>query len=68
MKRVIITLELEDDKFEEMEKILINDGVSKGMIENWDAYVINTYNKTERYLECNGGNLLRAYRDMIYDF
>lgn len=68
MKRVIITLELEDDKFEEMEKVLLNNGCPKDRIENWDAHVINTYYETERYLECNGGDLSRAYRDMIYDF
>ena len=68
MKKVIITLELEDDKFEEMERVLLNNRCSKDNHKNWDAHVIETYNKTISYLECNGGDLNRAYRDMIYDF
>ena len=61
-------LQLECDKFEEMEKVLFNKGWSKDDVENWDAVVIQKYYDTEPYLEFNGGDLNRAYQDMIHDF
>lgn len=68
MKKVIITLELEDDKFIEMEEILLKEGVQKEFIGNWNAYVIQEYYNTEKYLGCHGGDLYDAYLDMLNDF
>lgn len=51
-----------------MRKVLLNNGCSKDGYQNWDAHVIETYYNTESYLECNGGDLNRAYQDMRYDF
>ena len=72
MRTVTIILELEDEKFDEMEKILLNDGY-KNYKENWaedewTRFVIKTYEDTNRYLNCNKGNLEAAYNDMKYDF
>ena len=70
MKRVIITLELEDEKFDAMEKILLRRGINRNAVnaEEWDKFVIEQYNRTEPYLECWDGNLEKAYEDMIFDF
>lgn len=68
MKTATITLQLEDDKFEAMEKVLIAHGIYKYQIKHWDFYVINTYYDTERYLEIHNGDLNKAYQDMRYDF
>lgn len=71
MKRVTIILELEDEKFNEMEKVLIKNGMRKEdfeTAEQWDGFVIREYNKTETYLVLYDGNLEEAYTDMIYDF
>ena len=66
MKKVIITLELEDDKFDAMEEILLKEGVRKEFVGNWD--VIQEYYNTEKYLGCHDGDLYDAYLDMLNDF
>lgn len=69
MKTVTITLALEDDKFNEMEKILLDNGYSKenGNEEDWIKLVIEAYYDTEPYLDHNKGDLEAAYKDMMYD-
>ena len=66
MHRVIITLELENEKFDAMENILLSKG-NKKEHHNWEQFVIETYYKTETYLDCNDGDLEKAYMDMQYD-
>lgn len=70
MVKVIITLELEEEKFYAMEEILLNSGINKSSFdaEEWNRFVIEQYNRTERYIDINNGNLKDAYEDMIYDF
>ena len=72
MRTVTITLELEDEKFDEMENILLSDGhkncKDNWTEENWTRFVIETYEDTEPYLDCNNGDLVKAYKDMINDF
>jgi hypothetical protein len=70
MIRVIITLELEEEKFYAMEEILLNSGINKNSFnaEEWNKFVIEQYNRTEPYIECNNGKLKDAYEDMKYDF
>ena len=72
MKTVTITLTLEDEKFNEMETILLNNGYKRLKKEKseseWIRFVIEMYEDTEPYLEHNNGNLEEAYNDMIYDF
>lgn len=72
MRTVTIVLELEDEKFDEMEKILLNDSYKKckedWTDEQWTQFVIETYMDTEPYLDCHNGNLEVAYEDMRYDF
>lgn len=71
MKRATIILELEDAKFNEMEKVLLKSGMDKECFETeeqWNRFVIEEYNKTKSYLELYDGNLEEAYEDMIYDF
>ena len=71
MKTVTITLSLEDDKFNEMEKILLDNGsknFKKSVSENdWIRYVIETYEDTKSYLDYHKGNLEEAYKDMLSD-
>ena len=72
MRTVTIVLELEDEKFNEMEKILLTHGC-KTCKENftedqWTRYVIENYEDTEAYLDCHNGDLEMAYLDMINDF
>lgn len=71
MKTVTITLSLEDNKFNEMETVLLNNGckdLKRAMSEDkWTLYVIETYNDTESYLNYHNGNLEEAYKDMLYD-
>lgn len=71
MRTVTIVLELEDEKFNEMEKILLNDSYEKckesWTDEQWTRFVIETYEDTELYLDCNDGDLEKAYKDRIYD-
>lgn len=71
MKRVTIVLELEDEKFNEMEDILLRSGMDKECFktaEQWDRFVIEEYNKVKLYLELYDGNLEEAYTDMVFDF
>lgn len=73
MRSVTITLNLEDDKFESMEKILLKHGdYDKDDVteEMWVRYVIETYEKVKPYLDlsCNHGNLEEAYLDMSSDY
>lgn len=70
MKTVAIILSLEDDKFNEMEKVLLNNGHQKEEMseDDWTRYVIENYQAAEEYLDCHNGNLEEAYKDMIYDF
>ena len=72
MRMVTITLALEDEKFNEMESILLNDSYGKckesWTDEQWTRFVIETYEDTESYLDCHNGNLEAAYKDMKYDF
>ena len=71
MRTVTIVLELEDEKFNKMESILLADGYKNckenWTEESWTRFVIETYEDTESYLDCNGGDLKSAYKDMIYD-
>ena len=71
MKTVTITLELEDDKFAEMERIILKHGYKsfkeKASEAEWVRFVIETYENTEPYLDCNDGELEEAYYDMRYD-
>ena len=71
MKIATATLELEDDKFKEMEMVLLNNGYkslkSKMLESDWIQFVIEEYNATEIYLDCNNGNLEQAYEDAKYD-
>ena len=71
MKIATATLELEDDKFKEMEMVLLKNGYkslkSKMLESDWIQFVIEEYNATEIYLDCNNGNLERAYEDAKYD-
>lgn len=70
MIKVIITLELEEEKFYAMEEILLNSGINQNSFdaEEWNRFVIEQYNRTEQYIDINNGNLKDAYKDMIYDF
>lgn len=71
MKKVIIILELEDEKFYAMEEILQQSGIDKERFETaeqWDEFVIKQYNKTKPYLALYDGNLEKAYEDMMFDF
>lgn len=70
MIKVIITLELEEEKFYAMEEILLNSGINQNSFdaEEWNRFVIEQYNRTEQYIDSNNGNLKDAYEDMIYDF
>ena len=60
-----------DEKFDEMEKILLYNGYKnlreKWSNENWTRFVIETYEDTESYLDCHNGDLENAYNDMVYD-
>ena len=71
MKIATATLELEDDKFKEMEMVLLKNGYkslkSKMLESDWIQFVIEEYNATEIYLDCNNGNLEQAYEDAKYD-
>ena len=71
MKIATTTLELEDDKFKEMEMVLLKNGYkslkSKMLESDWIQFVIEEYNATEIYLDCNNGNLEQAYNDAKYD-
>ena len=72
MKTVTITLSLEDDKFNEMETILLNNGSKRFKEEvnenDWIRYVIEMYEDTKPYLDYHKGNLEEAYKDMLSDF
>ena len=68
MHKIVITLELEDEKYNAMEIIMINRGCKKNNYKNWEQNVIETYYKAETYLECNNNDLEKAYIDMLYDF
>ena len=72
MKQVTITLSLEDDKFNEMERILLDRGHNRlkatSTENDWTRFVIEMYEDTEPYLDCHNGNLEAAYEDMRYDF
>ena len=71
MRTVTITFELENEKFNEMESVLLNNGYKelreKWTDEDWTRFVIETYKDTEAYLDCNNGDLEAAYNDMKYD-
>lgn len=65
-------LELDDETFYEMEKVLLNNGCKNWKRDlskdEWIRFVIENYEKTEEYLSCNNNDLEKAYIDMTYDF
>ena len=72
--RVIVKyeLELDDETFYEMEKVLLNNGyedwkrdLSK---DEWIRFVIEKYEETVEYLSCNNNDLEKAFIDMTHDF